>query len=64
MSRQTVINWRDRHHVRGIDGVYDETRSGQPRTVDGDRLIAASLIPPPPEYGVTHWSSRLLGAAT
>jgi hypothetical protein len=60
VSRQTAINWRARYEVHGVAGLFDEDRSGRPRTLDRDRLIAVTLAPPPKKYGVTHWSSRLL----
>lgn len=41
-------------------GLFDEQRSGRPRTLDRKRLIAVTLAPPPNKYGVTQWSSRLL----
>ncbi len=62
ISRQTVINWRARYEDRGAAGLSDEDRSGRPRTLDRDALISATLTPPPAKYGVTHWSSRLLGS--
>jgi hypothetical protein len=40
--------------------LFDEERSGRPRTLDRDELITVTLTPPPANYGVTHWSSRLL----
>lgn len=60
ISRQTVINWRARHEADGVAGLFDEDRSGRPRTLDREKLIAVTLAPPPKKYGVTHWSSRLL----
>ncbi|MDJ0362339.1 IS630 family transposase [Rhodococcus sp. H29-C3] len=60
ISRQTVINWRARYEESGVDGLFDEDRSGRPRTLDRDKLISVTLTPPPKKYGVTHWSSRLL----
>ena len=60
ISRQTVINWRARYEEFGVGGLFDEDRSGRPRTLDRDTLIAVTLTPPPKKYGVTHWSSRLL----
>ena len=62
MSRPTVLLWRDRFAEHGIDGLHDEARSGRPRHVRHDRIIAATLKPPPKSLGVTHWSSRLLAA--
>jgi transposase len=60
ISRQTVINWRARYESGGVQGLFDEDRSGRPRTLDRDQLISVTLAPPPKKYGVTHWSSRLL----
>ena len=39
----------------------DEPRSGRPRHIDHRDVVASTLAPPPKKYGVTHWSSRLLG---
>jgi len=61
VSRPTVIGWRDRYGERGLAGLEDEDRPGRPRTVDHRGIVAATLRPPPKKYGVTHWSSRLLG---
>ena len=61
VSRPTVIKWRDRFAVQGIDGLDDEARSGRPKTVDDAAIIAATLDPPPQSLAVTHWSTRLLG---
>ena len=62
VSRQTVITWRQRYEARGLAGLQDEPRSGRPRTIDHDRIITATLTPPPKRLGVTHWSTRLLAA--
>src|SRR6476660_5747747 len=59
-ARQTVIDWRARYERSGIGGLDDEARAGRPRTVDRNKIIATTLLPPPRKYGVTHWSSRLL----
>ena len=61
VSRPTVIGWRNRYAARGSPGLDDEPRSGRPRTIDHRDIVAATLKPPPKKYGVTHWSSRLLG---
>ena len=61
VSRPTVITWRNRYAVRGIAGLQDQARSGRPRTLDHAKIVAVTLKPPPKKYGVTHWSSRLLG---
>jgi len=60
-SRPTVIAWRNRYASRGIAGLQDEARSGRPRTLDHRKIVAETLKPPPKKYGVTHWSSPLLG---
>jgi transposase len=56
-----VIKWRDRFVAHGLAGLEDEERSGRPKSVDDAAIITATLDPPPPRLGVTHWSSRLLG---
>ena len=61
VSRPTVISWRNRYATRGIAGLDDEARSGRPRKLDHRKIVAETLKPPPKKYGVTHWSSRLLG---
>ncbi len=60
-SKVTVLKWRSRYAARGITGLDDQARSGRPRTLDHRRIVAETLKPPPRKYGVTHWSSRLLG---
>lgn len=59
-SRPTVISWRCRYEQSGIDGLADLPRSGRPRQLDHGEIVSATLKPPPPKLGVTHWSSRLL----
>ena len=60
-SKVTVLKWRSRYAARGIAGLDDQARSGRPRTLDHAKIVAVTLKPPPKKYGVTHWSSRLLG---
>ncbi len=62
VSRPTVIDWRARYQRSGMAGLADEPRSGRPREIDHESIIAATLTPPPKKLGVTHWSSRLLAA--
>jgi transposase len=57
-----VISWRGRYERSGLRGLEDQPRSGRPRQIDHDRIISATLRPPPPSLGVTHWSSRLLAS--
>jgi transposase len=61
VSRPTVIKWRDRFAVDGVEGLSDLPRSGRPKTIDDAQIIAATLEPPPASLAVTHWSTRLLG---
>jgi transposase len=62
VSRPTVIGWRQRYERSGLRGLEDQPRPGRPRRIDHDRIITATLRPPPKSLGVTHWSSRLLAA--
>jgi transposase len=62
-SRPTVTLWRTRYEKDGLDGLGDAPRSGAPPKLTQarkDEILAITLAPPPPELGVTHWSSRLL----
>lgn len=60
MTRQTVIAWRARHEVGGIEALADPPRSGRPPVIDEPAVITQTLNPPPPQLGVRHWSARLL----
>ncbi|MFT4165277.1 MAG: helix-turn-helix domain-containing protein [Microlunatus sp.] len=62
LSIATVGKWRNRYAMCGIDGLADEPRPGAPRTIDRSEVIGATLLGPPPELGITHWSSRRLAA--
>jgi len=62
VSRPTVNLWRDRYRAGGLGALQDAVRPGRPRVVDEAEVVVRSLEPPPPRLGVTHWSSRLLGA--
>jgi len=61
VSRPTVIDWRNRYVREGLAGLADDPRSGRPRTINHEQIVAVTLAPPPKRYAVTHWSSRLLG---
>ncbi len=61
VSKVTVLKWRGRFLAEGVAGLSDQARSGRPRTIDHRRVVSVTLTPPPKRYGVTHWSSRLLG---
>jgi transposase len=62
VSKPTVIGWKKRYAAEGVGGLDDRPKSGRPRTVDDVAIVLATLEPPPQRLGVTHWSSRLLGA--
>ncbi|TGD32146.1 IS630 family transposase [Brevibacterium sp. S22] len=57
----TVLKWRARYSESGIAGLGDDPRSGRPKQLDHFDIVTTTLMPPPKKYGVTHWSSRLLG---
>jgi transposase len=61
-SLPTVTSWRGRYRDSGLAGLDDRARSGRPREIDHRGVVAATLKAPPKKYGVTHWSSRLLGS--
>ena len=61
VSVPTVGKWRGRFAGKGLAGLSDQARSGRPRQADRAQVIATTLRPPPKKYGVTHWSTRLLG---
>ena len=60
VSVPTVVAWRRRYQAGGVRRLEDALRSGRPGQVPQERVVAATLAPPPKRYGVTHWSSRLL----
>src|SRR5512135_1580735 len=62
-AEPTVVTWRRRSAEQGLAGLEDEPRPGKPSPLPEalrDRVLELTLTEPPPEYGVTHWSSRLL----
>ncbi|SMO72277.1 IS630 family transposase [Propioniciclava tarda] len=61
VARNTVLAWRRRYAQSGLRGLEDQARSGRPRRIDHRKIVSTTLKPPPKKYGVTHWSSRLLG---
>lgn len=60
LSKPAVIGWKRRWGAEGIAGLDDRPKSGRPRHIDPVSIVLATLEPPPPGLGVTHWSSRLL----
>ncbi len=61
VSRPTVIDWRSRYAAGGVGALKDLPRSGRPSRIDDLAVVVETLMGPPKELGVTHWSARLLG---
>jgi transposase len=62
VSKPTVIAWKRRYGTEGIGGLDDRPKPGRPQVIDEAAIVVATLEAPPEHLGVTHWSSRLLGA--
>jgi transposase len=62
VSKPTVIGWKKRYATEGLGGLEDRPKPGRRRVIDEVAVVSATLEPPPERLGVTHWSSRLLGA--
>ena len=60
LSKPAVIGWKRRYVAEGIAGLDDRPKSGRPRVIDPVDIVLATLEPPPPKLGLTHWSSRLM----
>ena len=60
-TRVTVTKWRRRYLEKGIDGLHDEARPGQPRTIEDKKVIELlnKTLESQPENR-THWSTRTL----
>ena len=66
VSVPTVRRWRGRYAERGVDGLLDEPRPGQPRKISDEQVeevIVKTLETEPPDGG-THWSTRRMATAT
>ena len=61
----TVGKWRRRFAERGLDGLYDEPRSGAPRKIGDEEIeeIIARTLEETPADG-THWSLRSMARAS
>jgi len=62
---QTALKWRARFAERGVDGLLDEPRPGQPRKLGDaqiEAVIARTLESKPADS--THWSTRSMAQAT
>jgi transposase len=64
IDQATVGKWRHRFAAQRLDGLYDEPRSGAPRTIDDARIeaVIVTTLESLPE-NATHWSSRGLAKA-
>jgi len=64
VSEPTVVKWRSQYAKRGLAGLDDRARPGRPRSVvDDDKeneVLWHTMLKPPADLGVEHWSSRLL----
>jgi transposase len=60
-TRPTVTMWRNRYLAEGVAGLDDRPKKGRAPQIDQIDVINATLQAPPPELGITHWSSRILG---
>src|SRR6202790_3764718 len=61
----TVGKWRRRFAEHRLEGLWDEPRSGTPRTIEDSRIeavIVRTLETKPPD--ATHWSSRGMARAS
>src|SRR5437899_11950334 len=62
---ETVSKWRRRFAERRLEGLWDEPRSGTPRTIEDARIeavIVRTLETKPAD--ATHWSSRGMARAS
>ena len=62
---QTATKWRRRFVERGVDGLLDEPRPGQPRKIGDaqiEQVISKTLESKPAD--ATHWSTRSMAQAT
>lgn len=59
LSRQSVGKWRNRYAREGLSGIYDQMRSGRPRTLSDDKImeVVSTTLRRKPE-NATHWSTR------
>ncbi len=59
-TRPTVYKWVNRFCEGGLTALEDRVSTGRPPSVPGEvraRILALTRMAPPPELGLTHWSS-------
>jgi putative transposase len=64
LTQATVGKWRRRFLKSRMSGLYDELRSGRPRSIEEDRVAALirKTLNKKPKEGSTHWSVRSAAA--
>lgn len=60
LTQATVGKWRRRFLKHRLAGLYDELRSGRPRSIDEERVagLIRKTLDKKPKDGSTHWSVR------
>ena len=62
VSHQTVGKWRKRFLEGGVQGLYDELRSGRPRSISDEQVAALVMTTLQTEpRSATQWSVRSSG---
>jgi len=62
---QTIGKWRNRFIAERIEGLYDEVRSGRPRSIEDEQVaeLITKTLTRKPTAG-THWSVRTMAQQT
>jgi transposase len=59
-TKPTVYKWVGRYLQGGLEALESLKSTGRPASVPAEvrgRIVALTKVPPPPETGLTHWSS-------
>lgn len=68
VPRATALQWIRRYEAEGIAGIEkDRPRTGRPRSITPEveeALVVKTVTETPPPEVATHWSTRLMAAAT